>query len=317
MPLLRRHLLAALSTLALARTAHARFKPPGKAARRAAIGPTDELTPEQQRAFTLSAEDPPVPSPGPADWLAHHDEPGQTFAQFERARPNRLGRERNKIVLQPIGTLGAGSPALTTLVDFARRYFGLPALALPEIAMSSLRARSRARGRRQYRTGDLLDALRLRLPKDAYCLIGVTQDDLYPGPSWNFVFGEARFHERVGVYSFCRYDPAFAGQPRDERTPTTILRRGFKLMAHEIGHMFAITHCIHNHCVMNGSNNLEETDRSPLHPCPLCLRKLHEIVGFDVAARERALAEFYRALGLDDEAGACERRLARITAQAG
>jgi archaemetzincin len=297
----------------VARTANAGFLAKGLAARRAAIGPLDELTPEQQRAFTLSAEDLPIQKPGPSDWLANHDEDGQTFAQFERAKPNRIGLVRNKIVLQPIGTLGAGSPALVTLVDFARRYFGLPAVAQPEISMQSLGAPSRVHGRRQYRTGAILDALRLRIPKEAYCLIGVTQADLYPGPKWNFVFGEARFHDRVGVYSFCRYDPAFAGEPRDANTPTTILRRGFKLMAHEIGHMFAIAHCIHNDCVMNGSNNLEETDRSPLHPCPMCLRKLHEIVGFDVAARERKLAEFYAAVGLADEAAACERRLARIT----
>ena len=84
-------------------------------------------------------------------------------------------------------------------------------------------------------------------------------------------------------------------------------------MAHEIGHMFAIAHCIHGRCVMNGTNNLEETDRSPLHPCPLCLRKLHEIVGFDPIERERRLAEFYRALGLVAEADDCERRIVRFT----
>lgn len=313
MPLLRRSLLAALSTLAVVPVVQAGFKPPGNSARRAAIGPLDDLEPALQRAFTLSAEDRPIPRPGPSDWLAHHDEPGQTFAQFKRARPNRLGLERNKIVLQPLGALDDGSPALATLLGFASRFFGLPAVASPAITTQSLRARSRVHGRRQYRTGDLLDALHLRLPKSAYCLIGVTQDDLYPGPSWNFVFGEARFHDRVGVYSFARYDPAFYGEARDERTPITILRRGLKLMAHEIGHMFAITHCVHSHCVMNGSNNLEETDRSPLHPCPLCLRKLHEIVGFDVVERERGLGEFYRALGLTAEADACDRRLAHIT----
>jgi len=316
MPMLRRSLLAALSTLAAAPAAQAGFRPPGQAARRAAIGPLDELTPEQRRAFELTPEDPPLPPPGPGDWLASHDEPGQTFAQFQRARPNRLGLERHKIVLQPLGPLGDGSPALATLVDFAARYFGLPALARPQLSIASLRARWRTRGRRQHRSDDILNALRQRVPREAYCLIGVTQEDLYPGPGWNFVFGAARFHERVGVYSFARYDPGFYGEPRDEHTPTTILRRGFKLMAHEIGHMFAITHCIHGHCVMNGSNNLAETDRSPLHPCPLCLRKLHEIVGFDVVERERGLAELYRGVGLVDEAEACERRVARISGAA-
>ncbi|HEY0137435.1 MAG TPA: archaemetzincin [Nannocystis sp.] len=315
MPVLRRSLLAALATLpvvAAVSTAHARFKPPGKAARRAAIGPLDDLSPELQRAFALTDDVAPMPAPGRQDWLASHAEPGQTFAQFKRARPNRPDLVRNKIVLQPIGALGDGSPAQRTLVDFAKRYFGMSAIARPAVTVQSLRARSRVRGHRQYRTGDILAALRRDIPADAYCLIGVTQVDLYPGPAWNFVFGEALLYERVGVYSFARYDPKFYDEPRNAGTPVQILRRGFKLMAHEIGHMFAIDHCTHSHCVMNGTNNLEETDRSPLHPCPMCLRKLHEIVGFDVAARERELGEFYRALGLTSEADDCDRRLARI-----
>jgi archaemetzincin len=32
-------------------------------------------------------------------------------------------------------------------------------------------------------------------------------EDLYPEPSWNFVFGQASLNERVGVYSFARYGP--------------------------------------------------------------------------------------------------------------
>jgi archaemetzincin len=312
MPVLRRSLLAALPTLLFARAAEAAYRTRSKATRRAAIGELGGLEPALQRAFELTDDVAPMPRPGPGDWLADHDEPGQTFAEFEQGRPNRLGLARNKIVLLPIDGLGAASPALTTLVDFANRFFALPALAKPAIGMASLNPRSRVRGRKQHRTGDILDALARRIPPEAYCLIGVTEHDLYPGPAWNFVFGQARLHDRVGVYSFARYDPAFHGEPHTADTPVQILRRGFKLMAHEIGHMFAIEHCTHNHCVMNGTNNLEETDRSPLHPCPLCLRKLHEIVGFDVAERERRLAEFYRALGLVREADDCERRLAHI-----
>jgi archaemetzincin len=34
-------------------------------------------------------------------------------------------------------------------------------------------------------------------------------EDLYPDPAWNFVFGQASLRERVEVFSFARYDPAF------------------------------------------------------------------------------------------------------------
>jgi len=33
-------------------------------------------------------------------------------------------------------------------------------------------------------TGDLLERLKLRLPADAYCLLGLTMHDLYPGNRW-------------------------------------------------------------------------------------------------------------------------------------
>jgi archaemetzincin len=70
--------------------------------------------------------------------------------------------------------------------------------------------------RRQILTRDVLRWLQGRLSKDAFCLLGITMEDLYSDPSWNFVFGEASFRERVGVYSFARYDPAFYGRAKDD-----------------------------------------------------------------------------------------------------
>ena len=53
---------------------------------------------------------------------------------------------------------------------------------------------------------------------------------------------------------------------------------------------------------MNGSNHLAESDRRPLHLCPVCLRKLQWSIGFDVLERYRALERIDRALGFVDEA---------------
>lgn len=39
--------------------------------------------------------------------------------------------------------------------------------------------------------GDLLQFLKKRKPKDAFCIVGITMIDLYPKDSWNFVFGQA------------------------------------------------------------------------------------------------------------------------------
>jgi len=43
-------------------------------------------------------------------------------------------------------------------------------------------------------------------PQDAYCMLGITNYDLYPGDHWNYVFGWATYNVGVGVFSFTRFD---------------------------------------------------------------------------------------------------------------
>ena len=76
--------------------------------------------------------------------------------------------------------------------------------------------------------------------------------------------------------------------------------------------MFGLTHCTYWRCVVAGSNSQEETDRSPLHACPVCLRKLYWAIQFDPAAREDALASEFAALGITDEAAWSTARAAWI-----
>ena len=157
--------------------------------------------------------------------------------------------------------------------------------------------------------------LKRNLPPTAFAILGVTMIDLYPDPTWNFVFGMASLRERVGVFSFARYDPAFYGGARTQGYRTLLLKRSLKVLVHETGHMFGMQHCIFYNCVMNGSNHLEESDRRSSHLCPVCLRKLHHAVGFDVVARYRALQRLYRSWGLSDEARWVDRRIRWIEKQ--
>jgi hypothetical protein len=65
-------------------------------------------------------------------------------------------------------------------------------------------------------------------------------------------------------------------------------------------------------CLINGSNDLAESDARPLHLCPVDLRKLQHSVGFDPVARYRQLLELSRNAGFDDEARWLARRLRHI-----
>jgi archaemetzincin len=264
------------------------------------------LSPAVRRAFD---DDQPgfarLAEPKPGEWRERFNEPGQSFGDFERGARVVPSPERGMIFVLPIGAFPEGSsPPLAVLIDYIERFFGLPARLMPALPDArELRARSRKHhGVEQLLSGDLLAALRDRIPPEAYGLVGVTMHDLFPAPSWNYVFGEATFDERVGIYSFARYDPAFHREPRTADTSQLILTRSLKVMTHEIGHMFGIAHCTAYRCLMNGTNSLEETDASTLHLCPVCLRKLQRAVGFVPGERYRKLERFYAERGMREEA---------------
>jgi archaemetzincin len=256
----------------------------------------------------------PLPTPGPGDWLAVHPESGQRFENFIQVMPNRPDEVRSALILQPLGRFDhEGAPGREILGRFTEAYFGMETQVLPAIDLDHVTVTSRRVERlrqRQLLTGDLLDLLRANLPEHAFCYVGITMEDLYPGPDWNYVFGQASLRDRVAVYSFVRYFPEFWGETSDD--PSLVLRRSFKVLAHETAHAFGIRHCTAHLCVMNGSNHLVESDSRPLHLCPQDLRKLQWSVGFDVHERYRRLAELYRERGLGDEADWIESRLEHI-----
>jgi len=292
------------------------FEPPGAAERRRAIGSTESLPEVMRRALAPDEDFRPIPAPSPIDWLAVHAEPGQTFAQFAASAPNRPYAQRRIIYLQPLGEFPTNqSPSLAQLRQFAAAYFQLEVKTLAPMEVGAREVTTRihpATHKRQLLAPDVMDLLKQKLPADAFCLLGITMADLYPEPSWNFVFGQASLRERVGVYSFARYDPAFYGQARTDDYAALLLRRSCKVLAHETAHLFGLQHCIYFDCVINGSNNLRESDRRPLRLCPVCLRKLQSSIGFDVVKRYEALVKFYQAAGFADEAQWVHKRLGKL-----
>jgi archaemetzincin len=281
-----------------------------------AIGTNEGLPITLQRALDPGTDFALMLAPKPGDWLAEHPEIGQTFGGFLRAESNKPDILRNKIYLHPLGQFLEGrSASLETLKGYGSAYFVMDVRILPEIALSGLKLTTRINPisrDRQILTRDILIFLKKRLPTDAFCLLAITMEDLYPDPSWNFVFGQASLQDRVGVFSFARYDPAFYGQGRGEDYQDVVLRRSCKVLAHEIAHMFSLKHCIFFRCVMNGSNHLQESDARPMYLCPVCLRKLQFSIGFDVVDRYRKLLDFYQKAGFDQEARWVSNRLKRI-----
>jgi archaemetzincin len=291
------------------------FDRPSEYERLRALGNLQEIPEAARPWFTPDADFRPVLLPGPNDWLKQHTETGQTFDEYAESGANRPDAVRAVIYLQPIGEFPEEtSPPLEEIRAYAAAYFQMKVQLLPAYHPHELEFSPRKNshgGQRQILTTDIMTFLGKRLPTDAYCLLGITLEDLYPRKSWNYVFGQASLAERVGIYSLARYDPTFWGDQRGKHYLDLILQRACKVMAHETAHMFGLPHCIYFECLENGSNHLAETDAQPQHLCPVCLRKLHLATGFDAGQRYADLARFYRRHTWYDELDWVNRQLAR------
>lgn len=294
------------------------FRIPTREQQLAAVGPLDKLPLMEQRAFEITNDFQTIRAPELSDWLAEHQERRQTFESFLRTPHNLPSSVANTIYVLPLGSFEEGKgPALSDLQDFAGAYFGLPVKILTGIPLesnSAIERRSRGEDGMQYLTTDILKVMLGYVPKNAFCVIGVTMEDLYPEDSWNFVFGQATYANRVGVFSFKRYSPEFNGEEWNDETRRRMLRRSCQVLVHETGHMFGISHCVWFECIMCGTNHLKESDSRPLHACPVCLRKLHSSAKFDFVVRYRKLLAFYEKHGFTEEAAWVKKRLQRLRA---
>lgn len=301
--------LAVLALILIVRAYERRY--PGS--RSALIGAA-EATDWRARSAALRREDLPfpysrllplarvMPEPGPSDWLASHPETGQSLRDYQRSGPVRPTAARRVLYILPIGDF---TPDQQRILDHTHAYladcFQVPVRSLDPLPLDGIpaRARRQAFGAEQLLTGYLLqDVLEPRRPDDALAVIGLTATDLWPGQGWNFVFGQASLRDRVGIWSMARFgDPSAS-----DDAFRLCLERTWTTAGHETGHILGMRHCITYQCLMNGSNNLPESDRAPLQLCPVCSAKLNWNVGSNPVTRAKALAARCRKAGLTDEA---------------
>ena len=254
------------------------------------------------------------------EWLHQFPESGQSLEQY-KAKDSKvlLNSKRRMIVLQPLGVFSNDQRLLLeSLKEYAQAYFQIPTriskpIELPDPSKSTL-ARMLPLDQRHNRCDRQYDAIAVvnklllpKLPLDAVVYLGITMEDLY-AEDLNYVFGFGSFENRTGVYSLARYYSEFWNEAPTEQTKLLTLRRSLKVLNHETSHVFGLKHCIFYDCTMNGSNSLEETDRSSIHECPVCHEKLHWNLKFDPQKRFKSLREFYTKVGLLDEAAWISKR---------
>jgi archaemetzincin len=239
----------------------------------------------------------------PGDWLSVHEEPGQSFAQYRASDPVVPGERYRAITILPLGTFSPGQERIVELAaGFMGKWFGVPVKIQQAMDLDVVPPRARRphpyKNAEQILTGFVLDeVLEPRISEDALGYIAFTTSDLWAGPGWNFVFGQASLKRRVGVWSMFRYGNPDQGKEEFRR----VLWRTLGTGTHEMGHMIGITHCTAWRCGMNGSNSLDESDRQPLQLCPECLKKLLWATKVDPEERFEALRDFCAEHGLEAE----------------
>jgi len=250
--------------------------------------------------------------PSAGEWLFTNKEKPQSLDNYKVTTRIRPTPTRRTIVLQPLGQIDAEKMKLVeSLREYAEIFFQLPVRIAEPIAIDVPGKniyRTVPAGHRhgpwdkQYSSEKILSEILVkRLPEDAIVYLGITMEDLWAG-DLNYVFGIGSLQERVGVYSLCRYFPDFWGEKPGANSARVGLTRSCKVLNHEAGHMFGLTHCVFYYCSMNGSNSLHETDLAPIHFCPVCHRKLLWNMGFDPEKRFTGLHDFYAKNGMKEDA---------------
>ena len=236
------------------------------------------------------------------DWLESHPEDGETFEQYIASGPTLPTKERRTIYIQPVGEFSKQQAEVVELTaEYMRGFFNLPVtlrktMPLKDISPEMVRVQwpDNMQIRTTYFIDDMLPKL---LPADGAALICLTSYDLYPGGTWNYVFGQASLDGRVGVWSLWRL--AQDGDKRASRE--LLLARTLKIAMHETGHMFSMRHCTKYECLMSGTNHIEETDRHPIDTCPECSAKIEWAMKYPLDERFKNLAEFWRKQGRASE----------------
>jgi archaemetzincin len=244
-----------------------------------------------------------LPAPKKGEWLARFKETGQDEAAYRTECKNKRRTGREKVYVTELGDLSERCKSVQGPVrDFLHAFFQLEVVRRDPRAMP---AGTFVKKRKQYDGDALLENMKDKLPDDALASVGLLDKDIFT-EGLNFIFGQGSLADRVGIYSFVRL------QDGEETKEPLYRERCFRLVAHEVGHIMGMEHCVYYRCVMNGANSLDEDDTAPLHLCPVCQAKLRWNIGFDDLAREKDLAAICAKNQIDDEAKWSQARVARL-----
>jgi len=124
--------------------------------------------------------------------------------------------------------------------------------------------------RRQYDGNKILKSLDSIEDSKVLKTVGLFRVDLFI-PILTYIFGQAVFNGKTGIASIYRLKNEQYGIKIDD---DLMLDRFRKVVIHELGHTFGLTHCYVPSCVMRISTYVEDLDQKKLQLCNNCREKL-------------------------------------------
>mmetsp|Transcript_28811 Transcript_28811/g.38427 ORF Transcript_28811/g.38427 Transcript_28811/m.38427 type:complete len:178 (+) Transcript_28811:606-1139(+) len=155
-------------------------------------------------------------------------------------------------------------------------------------------------GYQQYNATDIINALQQYWTRDTFCVLGLTNEHLYPRKEWSFVEGLTDKPSRCGVASFARHGEWLGTRLSEEQKHVKWLKRCCATIVRQGCQMFGLKHCIYYECAMNASNSSRENDNIENRIlCPICLCKLKTNLKFDCMERYAKLIDVSASLGFE------------------
>ncbi|MCP8316728.1 MAG: archaemetzincin family Zn-dependent metalloprotease [archaeon] len=176
-----------------------------------------------------------------------------------------LSKPKIRALIKPLGDFEL--MRFSDQLEAAVRLYGCE----PELSLERIRLHDEdyVASRQQYDATRILSRL-LEFKKNKKKVIGVTSADIFV-PGLNFVFGLADMVRGVALLSTARLT---AFELELGLRPSLINERVFKEVAHELGHLFGLTHCSELSCIMSFANSIYDVDRKLPMLCSDCLNKL-------------------------------------------
>ena len=255
-----------------------------------------------------------ISAPEDGDWLMKHNEYGQTYDEYMRNSVIPATPKRDVIYLVPLSygeNISIDQGFLTGLLFICEAYFyGMKVKILDnkiDLKEQKISVKMNYETNKiQFNSNEIINILKKTIPDNAFCLISFTDQDLYSDRNelqkseseenkedeeilYNntYCYGLTMLKQRLGVFSFARFDPLFYFQNVKESSENQkqkelltkyffiLFKRACKVVVKEISHMFGIKNCVYYKCIINGFNSIEEFDYRPFEVCPICLRKLY------------------------------------------